>query len=784
MKLDRLTVAGVLRFAEPVTLDLTALPAGLVAFVGANGQGKSTLLETPIGALYRTFPSRQHSEVVTFATSRDAFLEAVLSGEAGTYRARVNLDGVKRSSEAVLEHTSPDGTRALLNDGKVSTFDAAIAKVFPPLPVLMASIVASQNKAGSFPALDKRGKKDLFVKLLGLDRYEALAATARQAAQILDAARQGLLAQQEALARSGDPAIDEALAVELGRTLERQAEATVRRAALQQRRDGLRERRGPLEADATTYRAAVARLRDLGAETVAVLERQAAGDRRRAATTSSAEAETRVLTSGLAVRQREIDQRIANNETIVAAGDTILQAATTVAECSESLLAKRELLAARRQEVAAARAGIERARHDLHEANEAVKALERAERAAALLETVPCGGRGDFGGCQFLADARDAEAQIPALRVRAATHGERLDVFAAWCADEQAGLRAVAAIETDVTAIERTRAEAETVATRLPQLENAAARIAELQEERTRVAGETDALVAGVAQRRDAALAELAAQTAGLFDDEARIAAAIREQEAARDRTAHAADALVTVDTELAQLADELEGLAAELARLDVAAADLRRRREAWQAAAAQLAAIGDRRRQVEDDARDWQLLAKAFGRDGLPVLEIDGAGPTVSALTNDLLSVCFGPRFTVELVTQAEKADGKGQKEVFELRVYDNARGGASRELNDLSGGEQVLVDECLKNALALFMAGRHAGAMEFCLRDETTSPLDGENAVRYVEMLRRVQQLGGFTHILMVTHSPMAAAMADVQVRVADGGLTVLYPPFSEAA
>jgi exonuclease SbcC len=82
------------------------------------------------------------------------------------------------------------------------------------------------------------------------------------------------------------------------------------------------------------------------------------------------------------------------------------------------------------------------------------------------------------------------------------------------------------------------------------------------------------------------------------------------------------------------------------------------------------------------------------------------------------------------------------------------------------------------------LFINARHGGALQTMFRDETTGPLDPDNALRYVEMLRRVQQIGGFAHTLFVSHNPAAAALADVQVRVADGRLTVHHAPFSEAA
>lgn len=178
--------------------------------------------------------------------------------------------------------------------------------------------------------------------------------------------------------------------------------------------------------------------------------------------------------------------------------------------------------------------------------------------------------------------------------------------------------------------------------------------------------------------------------------------------------------------------------------------------------------------------AFEWNVLAKAFGREGLPVLEIDAAGPAVSDLCNDLLHSCFGSsRFTVELVTQQPKTDGTGMKEIFELKVHDSEQGG-ERDLTDLSGGEQVIVDEALKSAIALFVNQQNTFPMETCWRDETTGALDPENALRYIALLRRLQERGGYEKVVFVSHNPDATALADAQLAVADGAVTVRYPPF----
>src|SRR5579862_905735 len=105
MRLDRLALKGLSSaFPDAVDLELRDLPPGLVALTGPNGHGKTMLLEATPGALYRQLPAREGKDPVLYAVGRDSFINEEFSIDGvGTFRARLNLDGPKRSSDAVLE---------------------------------------------------------------------------------------------------------------------------------------------------------------------------------------------------------------------------------------------------------------------------------------------------------------------------------------------------------------------------------------------------------------------------------------------------------------------------------------------------------------------------------------------------------------------------------------------------------------------------------------------------------------------------------------------------------
>jgi exonuclease SbcC len=167
--------------------------------------------------------------------------------------------------------------------------------------------------------------------------------------------------------------------------------------------------------------------------------------------------------------------------------------------------------------------------------------------------------------------------------------------------------------------------------------------------------------------------------------------------------------------------------------------------------------------------------------RDGRAVrAEIDAAGPEVARLTNDLLEATYGPRFSVAFETLRETKSKAGEySEVFDVRVYD---GGAERQVEQLSGGEKVVVGEAVGLAISIFNARKSGVRWQTIFRDETAGALDPENAARYVAMLRRALSLGGFTQCVFIAHLPAVYESADVQLRVEDG--RVEWSSLSEAA
>ena len=226
--------------------------------------------------------------------------------------------------------------------------------------------------------------------------------------------------------------------------------------------------------------------------------------------------------------------------------------------------------------------------------------------------------------------------------------------------------------------------------------------------------------------------------------------------------------------------------MTATVARVASAKEVVRKDRAAFAEREREIGVLDKQIQVLSQEGVEWGFFSKAFGRDGLPVLEIDAAGPTVSTLCNQLLEACFGSRFSVEFVTQEAKLtkskDGSEFKDAFTVQITDNERGRRCAGTSPTyQAANRSSLTRALKNAIAIYSNTRSEMPIQTCWRDETTGPLDPENADRYIQMLRKVRELGGFHHVLYVSHNESASGQADAQIQLEDGRATVALPPFT---
>ena len=348
----------------------------------------------------------------------------------------------------------------------------------------------------------------------------------------------------------------------------------------------------------------------------------------------------------------------------------------------------------------------------------------------------------------------------------------------------------------------RRLARAEQAAARLPDLAAAEATIGAIDEQIVRAQAEIDAIgasIRSIGARPDRPSAAVLAETRldlARSEEGARRLVAIAQAEAtiagldaqiARDRATIAA-----IDEKIAGLGAppiappivdlapaETTLAAAERGEQDAVRAHVRAEADldAVRAAADRIGALEAQLREAEEVVADWTLCEKWLGPTGIQALLIDAAGPELTALVNDLLRSCFGPRYTVRIeTTRPKKKPSDGDKEVCDVLVFDaRAPERGWREGQLFSGGERTILGEAIALGLTA-MSCRRAGLRDVTLvRDETGGGTLDEffeaNATAYIVMLRRAAEIIGASKVLFILHSPAAWALADAVLLVRDG-------------
>jgi len=803
VRFDRIRGRNIGPFKGDFDLEIAALPGLLISVEGENGAGKTTLLGLLPGTLFREVPTR--GSLAALATGRDSFCEVtVVNGARHVVRQLIDSHTGKGET-AILDGAGA----AVLGSGKVKEADRWIAEHFPPAELLYSSSFAVQGSRGLFD-LTATERKAVINRALGIEHYERLAEAARDRSRGTKATLDGLRARLADLGAPDLPALEAALVGARQRVEEaaealrgarvaldrakaaagdaaRQAELAEQRRAAQRRLDAaqkglaeleerLRNNRGVLD-QAQQIRAAIAQAAELDAQieaargpaaeavrayTAAVAAEHAAGNAHQRAADDVSQAQGRMLRAQNRLRDRARVAEAAGTVARSRARETELEA--EIAECEQAAADyERLVLRGKDQRIEGLRSGLQRvASHpdDFKQeiAREALDADDELAARAAAAPQLRDGARQQVRDRRaLLADVRRILSEAQALAARA---GEIAQAEADHAQAQQE--EAAASERLQAAKVARDQAAAQRAET------NRTAEAAESALDSLR--GKRAALNAALALRERLEKAEARIEELQAQEPVARAAVAQAEAELA---TLPQVDPAKPVD--LASHEREVErreslerAAGGELARAE---AKIDRAKEVLHVRAD----IEKQISEAEDELADWTRLAADLGKDGLQAMEIDAALPELGAITNDLLHACHGPRFTVEFRTDRLSADAKRTIEDFEIRVIDTERG-RDALAETYSGGELVLVGSAVSLALTTLACRRYGHEHVTIVRDESGAALSPTNARAWVAMLRRAATAINADKVLMVTHSPELAELADAHIRLADGRIEVM--------
>jgi exonuclease SbcC len=713
---------------EDETIDFQGIPGNVVAIVGENGAGKTMLVDSIFAALYRYFPSRD--SIYKYCRGKNAMIEFEFYIGGLRHRTEIKINAVKREMESWLFRSSSDGTQnAALTDGKNSTFDKAIKDLLGPDDRVLASVYSAQNKAGSFITLPKAKRKELFIEMLGLSKLQAIS--------------------DEAADREKAVRIEyDKLSVKADTIREATAKKDIDLDSLYKRLGDIRDDVGVAETDVKLDLYEVEQLRskakavtELSASEFPVIKRKMGLERDVKETTQAV-----THAEGCAAALGTLREQVAETDAIEADLQRLRKEAWQLSDQRDEWRKRMD------QYVQELRA-LEKERDDHKKWGEILGLkMARAGSDAALVSTVPCKAEGECANCQFLVDAVAAREAIPSMETE-------LDNNTAAALAIDYKIKALP--QPEKNQLENIETEQRNI---LKQIEDFEIKAQAAQE--AKVVLQAAQLAADSLQNLRSRLARLTEDLNESILEHAKLAAQIKEAKSSQDR-------LRTAEAKLAQAERDFEAEKQELNAMLGEVSKAEAEKGFASKAQAELEALLPNLAKLDADRRQWALLSKAFGKTGIQSLEIDAAGPTVSEIVNDLLFSCFGPRFSVRFVTQVLKDDKSGYKDDFDIYVTD-AESEREGSIDDLSGGEKVIISEGLSLAIALFNQGRSQINWGSLFRDEASSAVDDRRAPLYIQMLRRAREQGHFERLFFIAHQQRVTEGADAKMLVASGKVT----------
>jgi DNA repair protein SbcC/Rad50 len=748
---------------DSITLDLEALPDGLIALTGPNGAGKTTIMDNLHP--YPIMPSHASTLSVDAFSYWDhicgtsalkelewehdgiryrssfTFRKPGKTGKAEYYLAWFGSDGTWRPV------TLPDGT---VSDGKAATYNRCVEAINGSLEAFFTSVFSAQNRR-PLASYGVGEIKTLLAEILGIEHLKALSAKAGDVAKVLSRTLDSIQAEMGALAakRRRKAEAEQAVSAQTQvlRTARAQRETTLEEATR------LTQERATFAAKQSESATAEARLREIAVRRDELTKAlQGAISEEQAASVRTAQ-RTSTLNRTLAGHQATL----ARKEAILGAASKRDEAQLLIAreearlEPLQRLIAELDVKRVSHATLQTALAGL------MTEGQTKAAHFETLTKQAAVVDQVPCVGHDMHARCPLLSQALTARAQAESQRVSVAelrasyrekkAQVEALAPVVAELASKREELRALN--ETIATA-RRALETATELATSKPLLDAAsagqeaaqaelqsltletAARTAKFESEKTRLSGE-------VARLQEEATRLAAVDLTAAIAETDRKLATSRETVAALDGRVEATIRAQTVlQAEVDALCVELDGFSATQSRAD----------------------------RLSDEIAKWKLLAKGLGNDGVVALTIDDAGPALTNTVNELLLACYGMRFTVEIRTQRALASGE-LREGFEILVHD-AQADRTKSVTVMSGGQKVWINECLTRGIALYQAQNAGQPYQTLFSDESDGPLDPQRKLQFMRMKREVLRLGKYEREFFISQTPDLVNEADAVIDV----------------
>lgn len=167
----------------------------------------------------------------------------------------------------------------------------------------------------------------------------------------------------------------------------------------------------------------------------------------------------------------------------------------------------------------------------------------------------------------------------------------------------------------------------------------------------------------------------------------------------------------------------------------------------------------------IDGEISQYQILAQAFGKDGIQGLLIEHLLPEIESEANTLLAQLTNNQAHIMIESVRDLKSG-GAKETLDIKISDAL---GIRPYEMFSGGEAFRIDFALRLAISKLLARRKGTALKTLIIDEGFGSQDEEGLSLIMDALYAIQE--SFAKIIIVSHLPSMKDLFPVHFHVTKG-------------
>jgi DNA repair protein SbcC/Rad50 len=205
---------------------------------------------------------------------------------------------------------------------------------------------------------------------------------------------------------------------------------------------------------------------------------------------------------------------------------------------------------------------------------------------------------------------------------------------------------------------------------------------------------------------------------------------------------------LPEIEEQLNELLGRRKARENELQRLNEEVGALRYKLEELSRKEQEKSQLEQRLAQMREEKMDYELLAEAFGRNGIPKMILRHAVPWLEDEASRLLARLTQGRMRLRFALETQTQQGT-QREDLKIFVSDEL---GDRPYELYSGGEKFRIDFAVRVALARLLAHRAGAPLRTLIIDEGFGSQDREGLEAIVDAIQTVSK--EFDRVLIVTH------------------------------